>query len=199
MSGGHCHAQQITHAAQSLSSLPTALPPVCACMIDTAMLQQHQTLSCSHTTETSEHPQQLNCSMRTSRLCATQNAPLCVGRQAPNSTCNCLQHAASACAQSSLQQCCSVLAGGCAHHRKYSGTVRLTSVMPAPLGGAWSNCRTNQTAKRTVQTSTYIPAAKADSRILRHIPEPNKLHMQASTCMMASTYSSAQRSRQTGH
>lgn len=26
------------------------------------------------------------------------------------------------------------------HHRKYSGTALLTSVMPAPLGGAWSNC-----------------------------------------------------------
>lgn len=25
-------------------------------------------------------------------------------------------------------------------HKKYSGTVRFTSVIPEPLGGAWSNC-----------------------------------------------------------
>jgi hypothetical protein len=144
-------------------------------MIDTAMLQQHHTLSCSHTTETSKHPQQLWCCRTAAAFlaCPTAHATAC------NTL---LPHAHKAACSSAAP---ALLRAIRSQEVLWHGPLDLCDARA--FGRRMVKLQGTQRSTEFVQSSTYIPAAKADSPNLCVVPDPNKLHMQASTCMMAST------------
>jgi hypothetical protein len=145
---------------------PANCKPLMYCT-DTCQEVTHATWQCAVYTETGckgalEHATSLQCgpsgsSMRQVRhpyccpvthdlsqylLSAMRLGPVETGTATACQTAKALATRAATCSSSASE----------VHHRKYSGTALLTSVMPAPLGGAWSNCTCVETVTSCVSS-----------------------------------------------